>query len=143
VFWLSTGEPQIRDLTFYLVGKAGFVDLKRERRYSLATPASDLSLLTVVHTGSDYRLVLEIVPDPLRDILLVCFELEGPYELAIILAPPLGGTGAGDTAWVDGSALFAKRGDSALALLAACEGVDYEVTLGRAKVVHALTHQEF
>jgi glucoamylase len=27
VFWPSTGRPQIRDLTFYLVGAAGFVDL--------------------------------------------------------------------------------------------------------------------
>jgi glucoamylase len=118
VFWPSTGQPQIRDLTFYLVGKTGFVDLKRERRYSLATPASDIPLLTVVHTGSDYRLALEIVPDPLRDVLLVRFELEGPYELALILAPHLGGTGTGNTAWVDGPALFAKRGDRALALLA-------------------------
>jgi glucoamylase len=118
VFWPSTGEPQIRDLTFYLVGKAGFVDLKRARRYSLATPAADIPLLTIVHTGSDYRVTLELVPDPLRDVLLVRFELEGPYELAIILAPHLGGTGAGNTAWVEGPALFAKHGDHALALLA-------------------------
>ncbi len=118
VFWPSTGKPQIRDLTFYLVGKGGFVDLKRERRYRLATPAPDVPLLTVTHAGSDYRLTLEIVPDPLRDVLLVRFELEGPYELAVVLAPHLGGTGAGNTAWVEGASLFAKRGHHALALLA-------------------------
>jgi glucoamylase len=118
VFWPSTGKPQIRDLTFYLVGKAGFIDLKRTRRYTLATPAPGVPLLSIVHTGSDYRLTLEIVPDPLRDVLLVRFEVLGPYEVAILLAPHLGGTGAGNTAWVEGSSLFASRGECALALLA-------------------------
>lgn len=118
VFWPSTGEPQIRDLTFYLVGRAGFVDLKRERRYALQTPAPNVPLLTIVHSGSDYRLTLEVVPDPLRDVLLVRFDLEGPYELVALLAPHLGGTGKGNTAWVEEGALLAKHGDRALCLLA-------------------------
>ena len=80
VFWPSTGEPQIRDLTFYLVGQGAFVDLKRERRYELRTPAPNVPLLTIAHSGSDYRLILEVVPDPLRDVLLIRFELEGPYQ---------------------------------------------------------------
>ena len=29
VYWPSTGEPQIRDFSFYLVGEKGFIDLKR------------------------------------------------------------------------------------------------------------------
>ncbi len=118
VFWPSTGQPQIRDLSFYLVGKAGFVDLKRERRYTLETPSPGVPLVTISHGGNDYRLILEVVPDPLRDVLLVHFELAGPYQLVAILAPHLGGTGKGNTAWVEDQALLAERGDRALALLA-------------------------
>ncbi len=35
VYWPSTGEPELRDLTFYLVGRNGWVDLKRTRAYRL------------------------------------------------------------------------------------------------------------
>jgi glucoamylase len=118
VFWPSTGEPQIRDLTFYLVGQDGFIDLKRERRYALETPAPGVPLVTISHSGADYRLILEVVPDPLRDVLLVRFELTGPYHLVAIVAPHLGGTGKENTAWVEDQALLAQRGDCALALLA-------------------------
>jgi glucoamylase len=118
VCWPSTGEPQIRDLTFYLVGEGAFIDLKREGRYELRTPAPNVPLLTILHAGVDYRLTLEVVPNPLRDVLLVRFDLEGPYELVVLLAPHLGGTGADNTAWVEEQALLAQHGDCALALLA-------------------------
>ncbi|MEO6418849.1 MAG: glucan 1,4-alpha-glucosidase, partial [Polyangiaceae bacterium] len=118
VFWPSTGEPQIRDLTFYLVGPGGFIDLKRERQYTLETPAPNVPLLTIAHSGADYRLTLEVVPDPLRDVLLVRYELEGPYRLVAIVAPHLGGTGTGNTAWVEDEALLAQRRNRALAVLA-------------------------
>jgi glucoamylase len=32
VYWPSTGQPQIRDLGFYLVGQGRWIDLKRESR---------------------------------------------------------------------------------------------------------------
>jgi glucoamylase len=118
VFWPSTGRPQIRDLTFYLVGAGTFVDLKRERRYELATPAPNVPLLTISHLGADYHLALEVVPDPRRDALLIRFELSGPYKLVAVIAPHLGGTGLGNTAWVEGEALLAQRGPCALAVLA-------------------------
>jgi glucoamylase len=118
VFWPSTGEPQTRDLTFYLAGRAGFVDLKRERRYALENEAPGVPQRTIVHTGNDYRLTLEVVPDPVRDVLLVRFDLEGPYQLVALLAPHLDGTGKGNTAWVEEQSLLATRGDCALCLLA-------------------------
>jgi glucoamylase len=118
VFWPSTGQPQIRDLTFYLVGRRAFIDLKRRRRYELKTPAPNVPLLTITHADDNYRLMLEVVPDPFRDVLLIRFELEGPYELVAVLAPHLGGTGADNTAWVGDHALLAQSGDCALALLA-------------------------
>jgi hypothetical protein len=69
VYWPSTGQPQIRDLGFYLVGNGRWIDLKRERRYRLLTPGPGLPALTIVHHGDDYQLTLELLPDPLRDVL--------------------------------------------------------------------------
>ena len=78
VYWPSTGEPQLRDLTFYPVGDGGWRDLKRERRYRLSRPASGAPLLTVTHEGEGYALTLTILPDPDRDVLLVRYAVEGP-----------------------------------------------------------------
>jgi glucoamylase len=107
VYWPSTGEPQIRDFGFYLAGDAGWGDLKRVRRYRLSTPGPHLPALTVTHYGDDYQLALEILPDPRRDVLLVRFNLEGPYRLIVILAPHLGSTGSDNSAWVDAGVGYA------------------------------------
>src|SRR5579884_3134544 len=64
IYWPSTGEPQIRDFGFYLIGADRWVDLKRVRRYVLSTPGPCLPLPTIVHEGEDYRLTLEVLPDP-------------------------------------------------------------------------------
>lgn len=118
VYWPSTGQPQIRDLGFYLVGEGRWVDLKRVRQYRLSTPGPSLPLLTVTHTGTDYELALEILPDPRRDVLLIRFALRGPYRLVLILAPHLGSTGHDNDAWIDGDTAFTASGDFALALRA-------------------------
>lgn len=118
VYWPSTGEPQLRDLTFYLLGENGrWLDLKREQSYTLSTPAPYLPLPTVVHSGDDYTLTLEVVPDPLRDALLIRFDLQGPYRLAMIVSPHLNTNGTGNVAWVDG-ALFAHQHRHVLCLTA-------------------------
>lgn len=116
IYWPSTGTPQIRDFSFYLVGKNSWHDLKRLRQYRLSTPSSYLPAPTIVHTGSDYRLTLEILPDPRRDVLLVRYAIEGPYRLIVIVAPHLGGTGADNRAWIDGDGGYAQRGNAALCL---------------------------
>ena len=36
IYWPSTGQPQIRDFGFYLVGEERWIDLKRVRRYQLS-----------------------------------------------------------------------------------------------------------
>lgn len=118
VYWPSTGRPQIRDLTFYLVAEGRLVDLKRVGRYTLQTPAPHVPLVTIQHTGDDYSLALEVVPDPLRDVVLVRFDLTGAYRLVVVLAPHLDGTGADNSAWVAGQALLARRGGFSVALLA-------------------------
>jgi len=104
IFWPTTGRPQIRDLSFYLVGHARWIDLKRVYRYRLETPKPYIPLLTIVHDGNDYRLELEILPDPRRDVLLIRYELTGNYRLIAMAAPHLGGSGFQNSAWIDGEA---------------------------------------
>jgi glucoamylase len=116
VYWPSTGQPQIRDLSFYLVGKRHWIDLKRERRYRLITPGPALPVLNIVHHGDDYQLTLEILPDPLRDVLLVRFALVGDYRLVFLLAPHLGSSGRDNSAWLDEGAAYAQGGGFALSL---------------------------
>ncbi len=118
VYWPSTGQPQVRDFGFYLVGEQRWIDLKRTRRYRLATPGPFLPAPTITHYGEDYQLTLEVLPDPLRDVLLVRFSLTGPYRLVVMLAPHLGTTGRHNSAWVDDGVGYARHGDFCLCLAA-------------------------
>src|SRR5690606_25355478 len=67
--------------------------------------------------GDDYELRLEILPDPMRDVLLIRYELAGPYRMGIILAPHLGASGHDNTAWIDGEA-YASNDEATLCLAA-------------------------
>ena len=118
IYWPSTGQPQVRDLGFYLVGEERWIDLKRARRYRLATPGPYLPAPTITHYGEDYQLTLEVLPDPLRDVLLVRFNLTGPYRLVVILAPHLGSTGRNNSAWTDDGVGYARHGDFCACLTA-------------------------
>jgi len=124
IYWPSTGQPQVRDFGFYLVGDgsqaaapdaagsgaAHWIDLKRVRDYTLATPGPYLPVLTITHHGDDYELAIEVLPDPLRDVLLLRFSINGPYRLVVILAPHLGSTGRHNDAWVDDGHAYARHG---------------------------------
>jgi glucoamylase len=118
VYRPSTGQPQIRDLGFYLVGDSGWIDLKRVRNYGISTPKPYLPLPTILHQGPDYSLSLEVLPDPLRDVLLIRYVLSGNYRLVVILSPHLTATGQDNAGWVGDQALLASRGDRSLALCA-------------------------
>jgi len=108
IYWPSTGWPQFRDIGFYLLGAERWIDLKRVSRYTLSKPKPHLPLLTIVHDGEDYRLDIEVLPDPSRDTLLLRYDLSGPYRLAIIAAPHLGASGAANSASVEGNSLHAS-----------------------------------
>jgi glucoamylase len=118
VYWPSTGQPQIRDFGFYLIGRDRWIDLKRVCKYQLATPGPYLPALTITHHGDDYELALEVLPDPRRDVLLVRFNITGAYRLAVIVAPHLGSTGRHNSAWVDNGYGYARHGDFCLCLAA-------------------------
>ena len=101
VYWPSTGEPRLRDLTFYLVHESGderWVDLKRVRRYRLSRAGPTLPLVTIEHQGErdgvPYALELEFLPDTDRDALLIRYEITGPWHLVVVAAPHLDGEGA-------------------------------------------------
>jgi glucoamylase len=117
VYWPATGQPQTRDLGFIVAGDGYWVEVKRQDNYTLSTPKSYIPLPEVVHTGDRYRLSLEFLPDPHRDVLLIRARLEGAgLRLYPLLAPHLGMSGWNNTAWVaDG--LYAASDDRALCLL--------------------------
>jgi glucoamylase len=77
VYWPAKGLPQIRDLGFIVAGGGRWVEVKRQSRYTLTTPAPWLPLPQVVHEGYGCRLTLEFLPDPTRDVLLISYALEG------------------------------------------------------------------
>jgi glucoamylase len=118
IYWPSTGQPQIRDFGFYLVGEHQWLDLKRLRQYRLTTPGPYLPALSVIHYGDDYELTLDILPDPERDVLLVRYALKGPYQLVVILAPHLDSSGRNNYAWLGDDVGYARSGDYCVCLTA-------------------------
>jgi glucoamylase len=108
IYWPSTGWPQYRDIGFYLLGDGRWIDLKRVSRYTLSKPKSYVPLLTIVHEGDDYRLSIDVLPDPQRDALLLRYALNGPYRLGIVAAPHLGANGNDNTAFVEDGRLCAE-----------------------------------
>jgi glucoamylase len=114
VYWPTTGEPQIRDLGFIVADDDEWFEVKRVNRYRVTTTEPYLPLARIVHQGERYALTLEFLPDPLRDVLLISFELAGAgFRLYPLLAPHLGATGWDNTAWVDDGALLAQGSDGA------------------------------
>ncbi len=119
VFWPSCSLPQIRDLGFIVAGDDFWCEVKREHRYEVGTPDSAIPLPRVLHTHARYQLELEVLTDPLRDVVLIRYRLHGDgLRLYALLAPHLGGSGHHNHAWVTPQALMAARGDNTLALMA-------------------------
>ena len=117
VYTPSTGQPQIRDLGFLVSVGGAWHEVKRVARYTLELPAPTVPVPTIVHQGEDYELTLEVVPDPLRDVLLLRYRLVGDgARLYPLLAPHLGGDGRDNTAWVEAPDLLATGPGRALCL---------------------------
>src|SRR5262245_62355062 len=77
VYWAATGLPQIRDLGFIVAGPSGWFEAKRVNRYQISMPDDWVPLPQVTHQGDCYRLVIEVVPDPRRDVVLISYRLTG------------------------------------------------------------------
>ena len=121
VYYPSTGQPQIRDLGFVVTQGGCWFELKRVNRYRLSLPEPYVLQPTVVHAGESYRLTLELLVDPEREVVLLRYRLTGEdARLYALLAPHLGPDASDNSAWLSGGALRAQgQGGSAhLCLLA-------------------------
>ena len=126
VYYPRVDIPQVRDLGFIVGDGAGFwVEVKRLQSYCVSQPQPGIPALEILHTHPRFELRLRIAPDPSREVLLIDVALSGdaglrPYAL---LAPHLGGTGAGNVAAVGTQAgrrlLWAEQGPFGVALAAA------------------------
>src|SRR5262245_18910561 len=116
VYWPETGDPQVRDLGFIVAGASGWFEVKRVDRYRISLLEPYIPLPHVTHEGDGYRLVLEVVPDPTRDVVVVSYHLTGDgVRLYALLAPHLNNAGEGNNAQA-GNDLTAWKGHSALCL---------------------------
>ncbi len=123
VFWPNTGRPQLRDLGFLVTGDGFWSEVKRKAKYTVTRHQECAASQQIVHTHERYTLTLDVVCDSKRDVVLVRFALlatnpSEALELHVLAAPHLGGTGNGNSAWVDGSTLFAQKDSEALAIIA-------------------------
>ena len=117
VYWPATGTPQIRDLGFIVAGPSGWSEVKRVNRYRISVPKPYVPLPQIIHEGEGYRLVLEVAPDPLRDVVLISFRLTGKdVKLYTLLAPHLGNDGEHNNARA-ARVLTAWRAENALCLV--------------------------
>jgi len=118
VYFPRIDTPQIRDLGFIVARDGAWFEVKRVRRYTLTLPAPGVPLPLIVHEGEGYRLELEALPDPQRDVLLLRYRLQGEgCRLYALLAPHLNGTGWHNSARAGGM-LTARNGDADLCLAA-------------------------
>lgn len=116
VYWPATGQPQLRDLGFIVAGPDFWVEVKRAARYHLVRERATDPFLRIVHAHDRFRLVLDVVPDPKRDALLLGYDLDGAESrLYVLVAPHLGGSGRDNTAWIEPNALLAQHGGDDLA----------------------------
>jgi glucoamylase len=97
IYWPATGWPQIRDLGFIVAGPSGWAEVKRVNKYAVSVPelaGLRVPLPQVTHEGGAYRLLLEVLPDPNRDVVLISYRLIGENaKLYCLLAPHLANGG--------------------------------------------------
>jgi glucoamylase len=129
IYYPRVDIPQIRDLGFIVAdGKGFWCEVKRLGNNSLDLPAPGIPAPTIVHRHARFELRLRIVPDPLRDVLLIEVTLTGDPDLRpyVLLAPHLGDSGMDNTAATGRHyrhrVLWAEQGPFGLALAAVDAG---------------------
>jgi len=125
VYYPRLDIPQIRDLGFIVGDGAGFwVEVKRLWKHELRLAAPGAPAVHIVHQHERFDLTLRVAPCEHRDVLLIEVTLNGDASLRpyALLAPHLGGTGAGNRAAVvqhrGRKLLWAEQGPFGLALAA-------------------------
>jgi glucoamylase len=83
-------------------------------------PDDWVPLPRVAHEGDGYRLLIEVLPDPRRDVVLILYRLTGDnMNLYALLAPHLSNGGEHNNARAADD-LTAWKDDTALCLLSDC-----------------------
>ncbi len=129
VYFPREDSACMRDMGLIVTnGKDFFSEEKRDAVHGVKTVEAGIPAYTLTNTCIDdrYRIVKEIVVDPLRDTLLqrISFEaLQGKtedYHLYVLLAPHLGNRGGENTAWLGDfkgiPMLYAQRDGLCIAL---------------------------
>ncbi len=142
VYFPRVDLPQIRDLGFIVADDKGFwVEVRRLGGYEIELAAPGVPAARIVHRHQRFTLALRVTPDPECDVLLIEVQLDkagntcngvsgeaadgpaGGLRLYALLAPHLGGSGAGNRAEVGRHGcrrvLWAEQGPFGLALAAA------------------------
>ncbi|HEV8027929.1 MAG TPA: glycoside hydrolase family 15 protein [Stellaceae bacterium] len=123
VYAPETGMPQLRDLGFIVAGPSGWYEVKRVNNYHISLPEPYIPLPHIVHQSDQYRLVLEVVPDPRRDVVLVSFRLIGEgVKLYTLLAPHLRNSGEHNNALAGDEHLAAWRHEGGAVVLLSSTG---------------------
>ncbi|MEW6470207.1 MAG: glucan 1,4-alpha-glucosidase [Bacteroidota bacterium] len=127
IYYPQVDEACTRDMGFIVTdGKDFFSEEKRHTVQRIQHIAADIPGYYLINTCNRnfYRIEKEIISDPFRDTVLQrvrFYPAEGKeLKLFMLLAPHLGNSGGGNTAWVGNykgkPMLFAQRGAASLAL---------------------------
>lgn len=130
IYYPRVDQACIRDMGLLVSDGAGyFSEEKRHARQQFATLADGVPAYRLTNTCHQdrYRIEKDILADPVREVVLQRIRftpLQGQladYSLFALLAPHLGNSGAGNTAWLGElkgiPMLFAERDGVALALV--------------------------
>lgn len=136
VYYPRIDRACTRDLGLIVTdGRGFFSEEKRHAQHEIVPFADGVPAFRLANTCRQgrYRIDKEILADPTREVVLqrICFTpLEGTlsdYSLFALLAPHIGNSGGGNTAWVGEvkgrPLLFAERDGTALALACSTDWV--------------------
>lgn len=129
IYYPQVDQACTRDLSLIVTdGKDFFSEEKRDTLHHIKLLAPGVPGYHVTNSckGHQYRIEKEIISDPNRDTVLQRIQFfpmnkkRKDFKLFILLAPHIGNSGAGNTAWVGNykglPMLFAQRGSVSLAL---------------------------
>lgn len=129
IYYPQVDQACTRDLSLIVTdGKDFFSDEKLHTSHHIKNIANGVPGYHMTNSCNYhyYRIEKEIITDPSRDTLLQRIHFfpikkkQKNFKLFMLLAPHLGNSGAGNTAWIGDykglPMLFAQRGDASLAL---------------------------
>lgn len=131
VFYPRVDIPQIRDLNFVVSdGKGFWIDLRQNASYNLEEVEPGIPALIYRHHHPRFTLTLRVCPDPVRDAILIDYNLASreTLELFFVLAPRAGNTDQNQVGSVFWRGLHqvigAQQGPFGLALAGCHDGRD-------------------